>query len=153
MEAVVLFKNRVRRRFGINHHVSEYGVIGHGRVLKVNPLTPDEVDELVQCGIRSEGGITTAFAELLLDNDFKRAEKTAIKQIGKNPYEMLSEERKSALLDVIWQAKFKVKPLKPFFKAMKQFDFDLAAVELLARPESMWSNYVRDNADLIRFSK
>ena len=145
-----IFKDWVIRRYGLNEVVGEYGFLGYGRHLKYNPLTSDETLELIMHGIASEGGITKAYALYLLNNDASRAEKSVRKAIGDNTFEALNYQRRAVLMDIVWDAKFKVRKLRKLLDAVKQFDWEVAVAELWQASEACFNNYIDAKAEVLR---
>ena len=145
-----LFKSWIRQRRALSLVVSNYGFIGYGRSLKYRPLTSDETMELIMHGISSEGGITKAYAEYLLENDAVRAEKVVRKAIGDGTFESLNFQRRAVLMDIVWDAQFKIRKLRKVFNAVKQFDWEVAVAELWAAEEACFRNYVDVKAEVLR---
>ena len=145
-----LFRSWVRKRHAIHFQISEYSTLGYGRRLKFNPLTADETHELITNGIDSDGGITVAFAEYLLEQDAFRAEALVKKYIGEGTYKTLSFQRRAVMMDIVWDAQFKVRKLRKLFNAVKRLDFELAVAELWEAEVVCFRNHIDTKAEVLQ---
>lgn len=133
-------KQVIRNSFPIVYRIED-GVIGYGRDLRVKPLSVEETQELIECGIDTlTGKITYGFAELLLQNDINAAQQPVNKLFVRN----IDAFRRFTLLCLCMSVGIKaIQKERQFINDINRQDWELASthgilIEAAARhPNSM----------------
>lgn len=111
--------------------------IGYGRNFEDNPLSPQEVQELLV-----DRGISTTFAEKLLRNDIESVTRTLEDELPF--FSLLCEARRNVLIDMCFNMGWpRLSGFKRTLKAVEVGDFNRAAVEML---DSAWAKQVGQRA-------
>ena len=116
--------------------------VGYGRNLEANPITKAEWKAIGGKRDLSKKPLTEQEADVLFQNDLKRAKKDAASIAG---YSKLSATRRGVLVDMAFNlGKSRLSKFTKFLKALKDGDYTAAAAEMR---DSKWAKQVGARAD------
>lgn len=118
--------------------------VGYGRNLEANPITKAEWKAIGGKRDLTKEPLTEDEADVLFQNDMKRARSSAKAVAGKT-FNKLTQARKDVLIDMAFNlGGTKLKAFKKFLAALRAGDYDKAAEEMR---DSKWAKQVGRRAD------
>ena len=147
LQAMDIAKGRIRERETFRSRVlhdaeTQTHTIGFRRVLELNPLDGDELQELLSYGIAYPltGDICVSFGEYLLNRDIERAHNNIIEVFGDDLslLTQLTQNRYIVLLEIMFYLGIKVfRRFKRFISAVKKEEWETAIYDFLSKRESL----------------